>query len=176
MQMLGKASQVIAAWYFYKTSICFAKEQTADKKSETSAKQMDSHQCSKSHQKQRLELSLLDAQSISESSHQENSLYWCSFSFCTDLLSEIPQGGLGLLSANQISSTCSGIQRAVLKQCPPQLTKPLAFPVCRGWPPVLQSTAIKGLPSKAQRRKTEMGGVFLKPKSQVQPKTGTACY
>lgn len=52
-------------------------------------------------------------------------------------------------------------------QCPPQLTKPLAFLVCRGWPPVLQSTAIKGLLSKALRRKMEKGGVLLDPKSKV---------
>lgn len=60
-------------------------------------------------------------------------------------------------------------------QRPPQLTKPLAFPVCRGWPPV-QSTSIKGLLSKALRRKTEKGGVFLDPKNEVQSLIGIDCY
>lgn len=39
-------------------------------------------------------------------------------------------------------------------QCPPQLTKPLAFLACRAWPLVLLSTAIKILLSKALRSKT----------------------
>lgn len=57
-------------------------------------------------------------------------------------------------------------------QCPPQLTKPLAFPVCRGWPPVLQSTAIKGLLSKAQGGRQRWEGYSSNQKVKSSQRLG----
>lgn len=158
------------------TNTCLAREQTADKKIKPQTSRGAS-QGSQSHQEGKDQNPQLIGSPVHFGKFPPGKVYQCPFSFRTDLFFiRISPRGLGLLSANQISSTCSGIQRAVLRQCPPQLTKPLAFLVCRGWPPVFRSTATKGLLSKALRRKTEMGGVFLHPESQVQPKPGIDCY